>query len=70
MEAIYGSVVEGTWRVLGRNTIAAYTPLGYYDYFRNRIFVLDSVSNKLGVLVHENIHYAFGENEPCQARTY
>lgn len=58
MEAIYGSVVEGAWRVHRDVAVASYPPLGNYDDFRTKVFVLDSVSNKIGVIVHENVHYA------------
>jgi len=57
LEAIYGSVVEGAWRV-HRDVVASYPPLGNYDDFRTKIFILESLNNKIGVLVHENIHYA------------
>jgi len=56
MVSIYGNVIRNAWRVVGRDIIASYPPLGYYDEFRDKIFVLDSVSGRLGVLVHENVH--------------
>ena len=61
MMYIYGNVIEGAWRVSGKGIVANYPPLGYYDDSRDKIFVLDSVSNRLGVIVHENIHYAAKE---------
>jgi len=58
MASIYGDEIRGAWRVAGRDVVASYPPLGYYDNFRDKIFVLDSVSDRLGLLVHENVHHA------------
>jgi len=68
VSSIYGDV-QNRWRVVGRDFIAYYPPLGYYDSSRERIYVLDSVSNRIGVVVHENVHYAtrkLGDEELSQ----
>lgn len=38
MVSIYGNVIRNAWRVEGKDIIASYPPLGYYEEFRNKIF--------------------------------
>jgi len=57
MEVIYGLSIPDKYIVRTSNMLASYPPLGYYNPEKREIYVLKSVSDKLGLIAHEEVHH-------------
>ena len=58
MEVVYGFSIPGRYIVRGAGVVASYPPLGFYNSEKSEIYVLKSVSDKLGLIAHEEVHHA------------
>jgi hypothetical protein len=57
LRRIYGEI-KGRIRVRKPNSfVAFYPPLGFYDDSRKSVFIYEAVADRLGIIVHENVHY-------------
>jgi len=59
MNYIYGRV-EGRYAVYNDSTggyIASYPPLGYYSSSKKAIYILESIADKISIIVREATHY-------------
>lgn len=70
MKAIYGSPIPNKYVVRFCSLIASYPPLGYYNSEKREIYILKSVSEKLGIIVHEEVHHALNTHNYSKLKSF